>query len=106
MTNTQRLARIFAALSVNTRLCIIAVLKQRTLCVGALSSLLGVTPGAISQHLRILRDADLVVPQKRGYYVHYRINDRTLAKWRKSIAKFLGTDKRERPCPRRPTKRR
>ena len=44
----------------------VQLLKNRVLCVGALSAQLNVTQGAVSQHLRILRDADLVVPEKRG----------------------------------------
>ena len=70
MTEAQKLARIFKALSVDTRVRMVQILKNHALCVGALSARLDVTQGAVSQHLRILRDADLVVPEKRGYYVH------------------------------------
>ena len=106
MKDIQKLARIFGALSVDTRLRIIELLRDRTLCVGALSSLLKVTQGAVSQHLRILRDADLVIPEKQGYYVHYRINEATLAKWLKGIGKFLGTRKKKHHCPWKQTGRR
>ncbi|MEW6355048.1 MAG: metalloregulator ArsR/SmtB family transcription factor [Planctomycetota bacterium] len=99
MTDIQKLTRIFGALSVDTRLRIIELLRDRTLCVGALSAMLDVTQGAVSQHLRILRDADLVAPEKQGYYVHYRINEKTLDKWQKHIGKFLGTRKKKRSCP-------
>ena len=58
----------------------------------ALAARLDITPAAVSQHLRILRDADLVTPDKRGYYVHYEINPRTLDEWRKMAAGLLGTD--------------
>lgn len=71
------------------RLRIIQLLRSRELCVGALSARLGVTQGAVSQHLRILRDAGLVVPEKRGYYVHYRLNRKTLAKWEEATGRFL-----------------
>jgi ArsR family transcriptional regulator len=89
MNREDRLTRIFAALSVPTRLRIIHMLKQGALCVGALSSRLGITQGAVSQHLRILRHAELVVPEKRGYYVHYRLNEKTLSKWRTTVFRFL-----------------
>jgi len=89
MTDAQKLARIFKALAADTRIRIIQLLKGRTLCVGALSVRLGVTQGAVSQHLRILRDAGLVVPEKRGYYIHYRLNEKTLAKWGRATGKFL-----------------
>ena len=93
MTEAQKLARIFKALSVDTRVRMVQILKSHVLCVGALSARLDVTQGAVSQHLRILRDADLVVPEKRGYYVHYRLNEKTLLKWKNAIERFLGKEK-------------
>lgn len=89
MKEAQRLARIFKVLSVDTRIRIIQLLKGRALCVGALSARLEVTQGAVSQHLRVLRDADFVIAEKRGYYVHYRLNEKTLAKWKKAVEPFL-----------------
>jgi len=92
MTEAQRLARIFKALAVDTRVRMVQLLKNRALCVGALSARLDVTQGAVSQHLRILRDADLVIPEKRGYYVHYRLNEKTLSKWKDAVERFLATE--------------
>jgi len=93
MADAQKLARIFKALSVDTRVRMVQLLKDRALCVGALSARLDVTQGAVSQHLRILRDADLVVPEKRGYYVHYRLNEKTLLKWKNAVERFLGKER-------------
>lgn len=92
MSDSQKLARIFKALSVDTRVRMVQLLKNRALCVGALSARLDVTQGAVSQHLRVLRDAELVVPEKRGYYVHYRLNEKTLLKWKNSVQRFLGRE--------------
>ncbi len=92
MTEAQKLARIFKALSVDTRVRMVQLLKDRALCVGALSARLDVTQGAVSQHLRILRDADLVIPEKRGYYVHYRLNEKTLQKWKIAAERLLGKE--------------
>ena len=69
--NRQDMMRVFRALAVEKRLDIVVLLADRTLCVGALSSLLGISPGAVSQHLRILRDAGIVEPDRRGYFIHY-----------------------------------
>ena len=71
-TNTEP-HRIFRALSVETRLRIVEILSQRAVCVGALSKILGVSAGAVSQHLRILKDAGLVEADRRGYFIHYRV---------------------------------
>ena len=92
MTEAQRLARIFKALSVDTRVRMVQLLKDRALCVGALSARLDVTQGAVSQHLRVLRDAGLVIPEKRGYYVHYRLNEKTLLKWKNAVERFLSKE--------------
>lgn len=83
------LARILKVLAVGTRVRIIEMLQGRVLCVGALASQLDVTQGAVSQHLRVMRDAGLVIDEKRGYFVHYRLNEQTLAKWREQIDGLL-----------------
>jgi DNA-binding transcriptional ArsR family regulator len=93
MGETQDLAYVCKILSVSTRVQILQLLKGRALCVGALSARLDVTQGAVSQHLRILRDAGLVVAEKRGYFVHYRLNEKTLSKWKGMIDKLLATNK-------------
>ncbi|MCL6584654.1 MAG: metalloregulator ArsR/SmtB family transcription factor [bacterium] len=88
--DTQRLAHIFKILSVDNRLRIIQLLKDHApLCVGAISAQLEITQGAVSQHLRLLRDANLVVAEKRGYYMHYRLNWETLALWWKDVTEHL-----------------
>lgn len=89
MTDPDNLARILKVLSVGTRVRIIQLLKGRALCVGALAARLDVTQGAVSQHLRILRDAGLVTAEKRGYFVHYRLNGRALAKCRALLEGLL-----------------
>jgi len=89
MNQPRELARLLKVLSVGTRVQIVQLLKGRTLCVGALSARLDVTQGAVSQHLRVMRDADLVVDEKRGYYVHYHLNEDTLAAWQQEIHKLL-----------------
>ncbi|MFP4350301.1 MAG: ArsR/SmtB family transcription factor [Thermodesulfobacteriota bacterium] len=83
MTDSEKQARIFKVLSVGTRVRMIHLLKKRSLCVNALAKALDITPAAVSQHLRILRDAEIVTAEKRGYFVHYRVNGKTLDEWHK-----------------------
>ena len=92
MTDLGMQARIFKVLSVETRLRIIDLLKHRALCVNALARALEITPAAVSQHLRILRDADIVIANKKGYYVHYRVNTKTLARWSSTTKSLLEAD--------------
>ena len=89
MTDPKKLARIFKVLSVDTRVRMIELLKRRSLCVNALARALGITPAAVSQHLRVLRDAGIVTAEKRGYFVHYHVSEHTLAKWNRAAKGLL-----------------
>ena len=89
MSDARKLAKVFRALSVEARVRIVQLLKERSLCVNALAARLRVTPAAVSQHLRVMRDAGLVTDEKRGYFVHYRLNELTLAAWREVIVELL-----------------
>ena len=92
VTDPETQARIFKVLSVETRVRMIGLLKRRSMCVNALARALEITPAAISQHLRILRDAKVVTADKQGYFVHYRVNRKTLAKWYRTTKSLLETD--------------
>lgn len=90
----QDLARMFKVLSVAARVRMVALLKRRTLCVNALARALEISPAAVSQHLRVLRDANVVTADKRGYFVHYRVNEETMANWNRAARKLLESDRR------------
>lgn len=79
------LARVFKALSDETRLKIFFLLSRRTLCVNALVCQLEVSQPAVSQHLKILKEAGLVKAEKRGYWVHYSVNRDNLGWIRKRL---------------------
>ena len=59
------------ALGDPTRLKIYQSLLERKHCVRSLSKKLGITESAISQHMKILREADMVYGEKYGYHTHY-----------------------------------
>lgn len=84
-----RVARGLKILSVETRLRIIQLLRNRSLCVGALTCQLGLTQGAVSQHLKVLRDTGFVIAQRQGNFVHYRVSEDALAQWRNRIDELL-----------------
>jgi len=64
----------FRAIGDNTRLKIMKLLLENDLCVGALARILEISKPAVSQHLKVLRDAGLVKGDKRGYWTHYEVN--------------------------------
>jgi len=96
MKNPKKLARLLKVLSVETRVRIVQLLKSQALCVNALAKRLKVTQGAVSQHLRFMRNAGLVIDEKHGYFVHYHLNEDTLAAWREDINKLLGSSREAR----------
>ena len=92
----RELARLFKALSDETRLRLVKLLAAQgtdgALCVGALAARLGVTQSAVSQHLAVLRATNLVIDERRGYHVHYRLNQASLSRWRERIQATLGEE--------------
>jgi len=81
MTKLENVSEKLKAISDPTRLRIIQLLSQcrgqgcsPMLCVNALANHLGITQSAVSQHLKILRHAGFVKSERRGYYIHYRLN--------------------------------
>lgn len=61
------------ALADENRLKIVTLLLHHDYCVGALARQLGITKAAVSQQLQILRRANLVRGEKRGYWTHYKV---------------------------------
>jgi len=92
MPEAERIARMGKVIGVPARVRILQLLKGRALCVGALASRLDITSGAVSQHLRIMRDAGLVTAEKRGYNVHYSLNEGALANWREALDALLSPE--------------
>jgi ArsR family transcriptional regulator len=90
----EKLADIFKALSDPTRLRLVKMLsgKRGALCVNALSHMLGVTQSAVSQHLRVLRQAGLVRGERRGNFVHYALDQDVLGDYKDRIIKTLGEE--------------
>ncbi len=71
-------ADLFKVLSVDKRIGIIEHLKNGDMNVNALAESLGITPSAVSQHLRVLKSAGLVTDDRKGYWVHYSLNGEAL----------------------------
>jgi ArsR family transcriptional regulator len=94
LNQLQNLSRFFRALGDETRLHLVALLAQqepgRALCVGRLAYELDVTPSAVSQHLRVLKDLGLVHGERRSYRVHYFLDQERLAEYQALARELLG----------------
>ncbi|MDD5705489.1 MAG: metalloregulator ArsR/SmtB family transcription factor [Kiritimatiellae bacterium] len=66
-------ARIFKALGHPTRLFMAVELGRGERCVCELQELVGADMSTISKHLSVLREANLVVDERRGSQVFYRL---------------------------------
>ncbi len=86
------ITKTLKALADGNRLKIINILENYDLCVRGLSNKLGISEAAVSQHLKILRNADIVVGEKRGYFTHYRLKRETLLSVSEYFDKFFIKD--------------
>nr|WP_277998739.1 metalloregulator ArsR/SmtB family transcription factor [Moorella sulfitireducens] len=81
--------KAFKALGQHLRLRIIALLAEEELCVCELEEILGITQPAISQHLRVLKEADLVWEEKVSQWVFYHLNREKLAAFLREWLAYL-----------------
>jgi DNA-binding transcriptional ArsR family regulator len=79
-------SEIFKAMSVETRVNIIELLKSEGPLGGnEIAELVGITPAAVSQHLKILRQVGLVRNERKGYWIPYSINEQGMEKCRRLL---------------------
>ena len=74
----RQLSKFFKALSDHTRREILKLLERHPRSVGEIVDNFQLSQPTISRHLSVLREADLVVDQRRGQHVIYRLNAGTL----------------------------
>ena len=62
---------ILKALCEPKRFLLLQLMAERGYCVRALAHKSQLSESAVSQHLKVLREAGLVTGVKKGYYTHY-----------------------------------
>jgi ArsR family transcriptional regulator len=73
-SRTERAIELFHALSDETRLEIIELLRKGERCVCELTDSLDAAQSRLSFHLRVLKDAGIVRDRKDGRWVHYELD--------------------------------
>jgi len=73
-SRTARSVDLFHALSDETRLEIIAMLRSGERCVCDLTEALDAAQSRLSFHLKVLKDAGIVRDRKDGRWVHYELD--------------------------------
>ena len=77
--------KVLKAIADETRMNILKLLLRHNYCVRALANELKLTEATISQHLKVLREAGLLVGEKRGYFMHYTVERPVLHELAKEI---------------------
>lgn len=83
----RQMTKVFKALSDGTRQEILRLLESNQRTVGEIVGNFHLSQPTISRHLSVLKEADLVVDQRQGQNVIYRLNDMALSS---SMREFFG----------------
>jgi DNA-binding transcriptional ArsR family regulator len=83
----RQVTKVFKALSDTTRQQILQLLEEKHRNVGEIVGNFNLSQPTISRHLSVLKEADLVIDQRQGQNVVYRLNQDTLAS---SMLQFFG----------------
>lgn len=79
------IVQIFKAISDETRLKVLIILSRKRICAKGIAKHLGISEAAVSQHIKILKEAGIIVGEKVGYYVYYELQEEILSE----IMKFI-----------------
>ncbi len=80
------MANVFKALGDPTRREILKLLREKDMSAGEISENFNMSKPAITKHLEILREAELVSSEKKGLYIIYSINISVL---QEAISNFM-----------------
>ena len=72
--------KVLKALGDPKRFQLLQLMSERSYCVRALARRSELSESAVSQHLKVLREAGLVLGVKRGYYTHYCVEKEALGR--------------------------
>jgi DNA-binding transcriptional ArsR family regulator len=75
----QQQADLCSTMANAKRLAILEVLKGGEVSVGQIADVVGSSISTVSQHLRILRDKNVVIARKEGHTVYYRLSNLKIA---------------------------
>lgn len=84
------LAETFKALSEPVRRHILELLKNGKMTAGEIAEETDMTPAALSYHLKLLKNADLVMEYKQKNFIYYELNTSVLDElilWTKQFGK-------------------
>jgi ArsR family transcriptional regulator len=81
MSDLAAFARQHKALGEPNRLRIVRLLKEKSLCVCEIESILELPQYAVSRHLAVLRQAGWIQGWREGTWIHYRLAEKLPQAW-------------------------
>jgi len=75
LENIEVMAKQLKAVSDPNRLKLLACLKKGEICACDFVGVLNISQPAVSQQLKKLKEADIIVERPSGTWKHYRLND-------------------------------
>ena len=87
--NFEAQAKVMKALAHPSRLLIVHALMDHELCVCELRELLKHNLSTVSRHLSVLKNAGLLVEDKRGLYVYYKLTVPCLANFLNCVNRMV-----------------
>ncbi|RMG22563.1 MAG: ArsR family transcriptional regulator [Bacteroidetes bacterium] len=83
---------LFKALNDPSRRRILEMLREKDMTAGEIADAFHMSKPSISHHLDILKQADMVLAEKKGQYVHYSLNTTVFDEILKWILDLQSTD--------------
>ena len=85
-------SNLFKVLADPLRRDILVLLREGRLSAGEISARLAVAPTALSYHLKLLKQADLVLEYRQRNYIYYEINTSVLSELLLWLKQFGGKE--------------
>jgi ArsR family transcriptional regulator len=88
-------ANVFKALGHPSRLLIVEQLAQRERCVCELTEMIGADMSTVSKHLSVLKGAGIILDDKRGLQVYYRLKMPCVLRFFDCVGEVIETNAKE-----------
>ncbi len=83
--NAKKASELLKAISHESRLIILCMLSQKEMSVGELQQYSELSQSAFSQHLKVLRDKEIVKTRKEAQTIYYSIKNENVLKILQSL---------------------
>ena len=88
MNETIEMAQIFKALADENRLKIVQLLSCGSLCACKILESFEFSQPALSQHMKVLINANVVKGERQGNWMHYSLNELTMKRLREFVTEI------------------